>query len=45
MKSMFHERQQCSKVMETLKHFRYMGLVGETAVTSWDMSFRFLLYA
>jgi hypothetical protein len=32
-----------SKVMETSSHFRYSGVAGDTAMTSWVVSFCFLL--
>jgi hypothetical protein len=32
-----------SKVIGTSDHFRYLGVVGETTMTSWAMSFYFLL--
>jgi hypothetical protein len=32
-----------SKVMGTLDHFRYSGVVGETTMTSWAVNFCFLL--
>jgi hypothetical protein len=31
------------KVIGTSNHFRYSGVVGETAMTSWAVSFYFLL--
>jgi hypothetical protein len=32
-----------SKMMETSNHFRYVGVVGETSMTSWVVSCYFLL--